>query len=116
MKATVKITGSLRKNIVNVRLVKTAVASTALAVERGAKQRAPVDTGNLRSSMQVEFLDSGFKARITTGNTFRGNDNIGYAHYQEFGTKFMKAQPYLGPAAEQERKAFIQKLKRAIII
>lgn len=50
----------------------------------------PVDTGNLRSSIAMDFDDT--KAVIGT--------NVEYAPYVELGTSKSKEQPYLRPAVE----------------
>lgn len=69
----------------------------AIRVERGAKQRAPVDTGRLRSSVTWELDSEGrfLVARIGT--------NVVYAKYQELGTARMPAHPFLRPALDSVR-------------
>lgn len=64
----------------------------ALQVERAAKQLCPVDTGRLRASInhRLEADGQGLVAII-------GSD-VEYAPYVEFGTRYMRAQPYLRPA------------------
>lgn len=74
--------------------IKGAVAEIALGVERGAKERCPVDTGRLRSSIGVNFEDGGLAADV--------GSNVEYAPHVEFGTVNMAAQPYLTPALEAE--------------
>lgn len=68
------------------------LASLAVRVESGAKQRAPVDTGRLRSSItwRMEEDSKGLAAIVGT--------NVEYATYVELGTSRMSAQPYLVPA------------------
>lgn len=66
------------------------VAKSALSVEAGAKNRAPVDTGALRNSIGTDV--SGLSA--TVGPT------VHYAPYLEFGTRRMAARPFMGPAAD----------------
>ncbi len=63
----------------------------AFDVEAQAKQRAPVDTGFLRSAIQAEVLDP--RHALVTSFAF-------YSVYQEFGTYKMSAQPYMVPAVE----------------
>jgi HK97 gp10 family phage protein len=53
-----------------------------------AKQRAPVDTGFLRSSLSTKPGP----LEVTVGASAK------YAPYVELGTRRMNAQPYLGPA------------------
>lgn len=59
--------------------------------ESYAKQNAPVDTGNLRNSITHMPYDENTEMIATT---------VKYAPYQEFGTRKMKAHPYLRPAVE----------------
>lgn len=69
----------------------------ANSVERAAKQRCPVDTGRLRSSItHATFTDGqGLVARIGT--------DVEYAAHVELGTSRTRAQPYLRPALEAGR-------------
>ena len=81
--------------------VDEAVKRVCLVIERAAKQRAPVDTGNLRRSITTEIDPArGDKAtgRVGTG--------VHYAPYVEFGTRYTRAQPFLGPALEQARRRY----------
>ena len=55
-----------------------------------ATEYAPVDTGNLRSSIAYETDDS----------TMYVGSNVEYAPYQELGTYKMEAHPFLTPAIE----------------
>tara|TARA_R110002167_G_scaffold12153_2_gene52070 strand:+ start:810 stop:1001 length:192 start_codon:yes stop_codon:yes gene_type:complete len=57
-----------------------------------AKRLAPVDRGILRSSIQYEIRKE--RGELTA----RIGTNVKYAVYQEFGTRYMKAQPFLRPA------------------
>ncbi|GAB2959000.1 hypothetical protein GCM10027048_27740 [Hymenobacter coalescens] len=85
--------------------VRTAVAQTALQVESDAKGFAPVDTGRLRSSIKADISASGLSATVST--------NVSYAVFQEFGSRYQAAQPFLGPAFEKNRQAFLNNLKAA---
>ena len=60
-----------------------------------AQQLAPVDTGDLRASVQVEPGDSDTQRVVTAG---RGLPDI-RAVAQEFGTVTAPAQPFMAPAA-----------------
>jgi HK97 gp10 family phage protein len=85
--------------------VQEAVARTALQVESDAKGLAPVDTGRLRSSIKADISPSGLSATVGT--------NVEYAVFVEFGTRRQAAQPFLGPAFEQNRLTFLNNLKAA---
>jgi HK97 gp10 family phage protein len=68
------------------------VRRACVKVEGGAKRRCPVDTGRLRASITHEVSVRG---RDVTG---RVGTNVEYARYVEFGTRRMRARPYLRPA------------------
>jgi HK97 gp10 family phage protein len=70
----------------------------AIKVQNGARRRAAVDTGRLRSSINVTapvVRDGASGARIGT--------NVEYAIYVEKGTRYMRARPYLEPALQDAR-------------
>lgn len=83
--------------------VQDSVATTALLIETDAKLFAPVDTGRLRSSIHTEIAPSQLTAQVLT--------NVSYAPVQEFGSRYQKAQPFLFPAYEKNRQAFVALLK-----
>lgn len=68
------------------------VLRLSLAVEAAAKRLAPVRTGRLRSSITHRVERRG---RVVVGTV--GTD-VHYAPYLEFGTRRMRARPYLRPA------------------
>lgn len=110
-----------------------AMGDIALHIEREAKQRAPVDTGNLRASIAsvIEEIAGGYRAVI--------GSNVEYAADVEFGTgphtitgnplRFTTggevvfatkvnhpgtpAQPYLGPALRASEDYVTRRLKEA---
>lgn len=107
---------------------KKGIYKTTMTIVNEAKARAPVDLGNLRSSITFEILNNGFDAKINVG--------ANYAIYVEYGTgvfakgpggsrakkipwhykdpktgkwittKGMKAQPYWNPALDKGRQVF----------
>lgn len=84
-------------------LTRAVVRKTAKDVEHTAKLLAPVDTGNLKSSIGTSDL----RAMGTSGSIeaeVRATAN--YAVYQELGTSRMAAQPFMGPAADKHSPAF----------
>ena len=62
-----------------------------------AQRNVPVDKGILRASLN---------SRITVDQAIIGT-NVNYAPYQEYGTTKMKAQPYLRPAVDKNRKGLV---------
>lgn len=97
-----------------------------MQAESAAKLLSPVDTGLLRNSITWALAghgantpsykaDSGGESGSYSGqaqadkggprHVYIGS-NVEYAPYQELGTSKMKAQPFLGPAIEQNRDYF----------
>jgi HK97 gp10 family phage protein len=58
-----------------------------------ARKRCPVDTGRLRQGIQTD-IDTGAGASECVGVLF---DDVDYAPFVEFGTRYMRAQPFLRP-------------------
>lgn len=76
--------------------VKRGLILSGQLVAQRAQQKAPVDTGRLKRSITSVPQQTGrgaFKVLVGT--------NVVYALFQEVGTKFMKAQPYLRPALKE---------------
>lgn len=71
------------------------VRTAAHEVESRSKQRAPVDTGALKNSLQAEEMDA---------YLWQVHDGVEYGIYQEFGTSRMAAHPFLVPAVESIRQ------------
>lgn len=90
-------------------LVQTAMRKTARDIEADAKQRAPVDTGNLKSSI-------GHSDLRTVGQSGSLEVEIGptanYGAYVEYGTSRMGPQPFMGPALDRNAPGFIAALEQ----
>lgn len=72
--------------------VEAALIAVGQVGELAAKQLAPVDTGTLRRSITHELGQRGFDQYVRIGT------NISYAIFQEVGTRFHPAHPFLRPA------------------
>ena len=103
---------------------------SALAIEKGAKLRVPVDKNRLRPDIQKRVTKTDHN-RVVNAEVF---NTVKYAPFVEFGTGSLvevpaeqqeyasqfkgktgrvrnyRARPYLFPAFEQERPILIQKL------
>lgn len=92
--------------------VQRAVDRSVLVVQDRAKQLVPVDTGALRESIDTYVSAD---AQLITGIISPGRD---YAGFVEFGTRFMKAQPYMRPAMDstrdEVRDIFVSELGAAV--
>lgn len=93
---------SYKKHVINAitEAEKTALEAIGLFVEGEAKLRVPVDTGNLRGSLDHKVDEEKKAVHIGT--------NVEYASYVEKGTRYQEAQPYLTPAVEEN----IDKIKK----
>lgn len=81
--------------------IEKALAESALVLRGKAQIRCPVKTGRLRDSIDASssILTKGYpKGQAEVGT------NVEYAAYVEYGTKYMKAQPYMRPGAEASRE------------
>lgn len=63
-----------------------------LEAQNAARRYCPVDTGRLRSSIRSSGAKRDARGWVVTVGT-----NVEYAAYVEFGTRRMRAQPYLRP-------------------
>lgn len=84
----------------------SAVAASTFAITQRAKAMVPVDTGRLKSAIESSRVVSGLQGRVGLS----GSD-VPYWRFVEFGTRNMAARPFFRPAAEQERNAFIQRMR-----
>lgn len=86
-------------------MAQMAVRKTLKDIEAGAKNRVPVDTGNLKGSISTSDLR-------TIGHSGSLSGEVGptaaYGAFVELGTSRMAPQPYLGPAADQFLPLFEQ--------
>ena len=74
--------------------------SAGVMVQGTAKRLVPVDSGNLRGSINREVYAD--RAEVGT--------NVEYAEHVEYGTRHMEAQPYLRPAIDENRRNLIKRL------
>ena len=75
------------------------VRKGALDVQANAQEFAPVDTGNLKASINAQELDA---LRWIVGTV------VEYGPHQEYGTVNQSGTPYLRPAAERVRPHYIE--------
>lgn len=87
---------------------RTVVAKTALDVERTAKELAPVDTGNLKSSIGHSDLRAGSSDQMVA----EVGPTANYGIFLELGTSRAPAQPFMGPAADRHTPGFEQAMQQ----
>lgn len=108
-RGTIQIKGAdellikLKKNA-DLNDVKNVVRLNGSELQRKAQRRAPYDTGNLKRSIGYTSEDSGFTAKIAA--------TAHYAGYINFGTRFIYARPFMTNSYYEQRKKFIDDLKR----
>jgi len=87
------------------RKVDDEILATALEIETLAKEKAPFDTGRLRSSI----------------NTVRNDKSVSvltpvfYSLYMEFGTKYVQARPFLYPAFFDRTRRLTARIAKIIM-
>lgn len=74
------------------------VRKGAFDVQAQAKTFAPVDTGNLKNSITSEEAEA---LRWIVGTV------VEYAPHQEYGTVNQSGQPFMRPAVERVRPAYV---------
>ena len=87
-------------------MVSSVVKLNGAELQQKAQRNAPVDTGNLRRSINLSIKDAGMTAEVTAMADYSG--------YVEYGTRFMNAQPFMAPAFNVQKDIFIDDLKRVL--
>lgn len=100
-----KIQKKLRQNV-QMADVRKVVRHNGAEMQAKAQQNAPVDTGTLKRSIGLEITDGGMTAEV--------EPTADYAPYVELGTRFMEAQPYLGPAFNEQKEKFKKDMKKLV--
>lgn len=93
-------------NLKGIAGVKDVVATSGLAIQRGAKVYCPVRTGRLRASIALRFYQSGLTAEVGT--------NVVYGPVIEYGGRGRMAKPFMQPALDDEREKFLRAIERVI--
>lgn len=86
-----------------------ALRKTAYDIEADAKALAPVDTGNLRSSIETRITGDGRTGAMVA----EISANAGYSAHVEFGTSTTGPQPFMGPAFDRRAPGLEQALAQA---
>jgi HK97 gp10 family phage protein len=87
--------------------------ATAQRVESVAKEKVPVESGNLESGISTTKLgiyDWVVVAASTAGN-IEGKNTKEYAAFVEYGTSKMAAEPFMRPAAAKGREYLVSNVR-----
>lgn len=63
-------------------------------------------TGQTKRSIGLEIKDAGFAAEV--------EPTTDYSPYLEYGTRFMEAQPFVGPAFDEQSAKFKKDMQRLV--
>ena len=86
--------------------INRAITTATVNTQPDAKRLAPVDTGNLRSSIQAEL-------RAGEGTVTAEAE---YSAYVEYGTRRNRPQPYMIPAFNRRGPELLNEIAQAIRI
>lgn len=111
-----KLEKKLKKNT-DLSAVRTVVKKNGSEMQAKAQKHAPVGTpastgipnykgGRLKQSISLEIADAGMTAEV--------EPKAHYGAYVELGTRFMKAQPYLKPAFDEQKGKFKQDMDKLV--
>ena len=73
-------------------------------MHRNASFTKGYQTGTTKRSINLEITDGGLVATAAP--------NTDYSPYLEFGTRFMSAQPFIGPSYHSQKPVFLKDLMR----
>lgn len=88
------------------------VRAAGFQAQRYARDRVPVDTGFLKSSITVGHPSG--RATIPMDLEVQVGPEANYGAYVEFGTSSMGARPYMTPAAETVGAAMQQRMAKEL--
>ena len=113
---------------VAVKAASKAVREGAKIIQKAARAKVPVDTGNLRRSISVKILNkkrdamqvaaligpgTGYFSKRGKNKGKRANDGF-YGFFVEYGTAKTAAEPFMRPAYDENTGAVQQKIMDVI--
>lgn len=110
MSLSLKGTSELRKALehpLGMEAIKKTIAYHGSQVQNRAQRLAPVDTGFLKRSIELFIEDGGMSAVIRARAI--------YSPYLEYGTRYITAIPFMGPALNLQEPAFMADIRRLIV-
>jgi len=105
VKATLKLNTRLLKSLTKV--TPEILEATGLQAVGIVKRNTPVDTGNLRSSIDYSTKNrQGSIRKPDKDNEVEVGTNVEYAGFVEFGTRYQAPQPFLRESRNPISRAF----------
>jgi len=92
------------KDAAQLEAAKKIVKLNGAEMQEKAVRGAPYKTGTLRRSIRLEIKDQGLTAVVSA--------TTNYAGYVEWGTRKMRAQPYMRPAFRRQAAQFTKDIER----
>lgn len=86
--------------------VRQVVRLNGSELQQKAMQAAPYKTGYLRRSIMLSLEDDGLTAKCTA--------LASYAPYQEWGTRYMAAHPFMRPSFNRQAPIFENDISRVM--
>ena len=104
--------------------VEPGVRQAAVEIAVDAQATAPRDTGALAASCKSDPLErtpvkvswAAYAGDTESGSLRPDGRVVDYAIYQEFGTRFMAAQPFFFPSVERLRPEFAAMIEAALSV
>jgi HK97 gp10 family phage protein len=88
--------------------VKRVVRQNGSQLQRNTQKNADFtkgyQTGQTKRSIGLEITDGGFAAEV--------EPTTDHSPYVEYGTRFMEAQPFVGPAFNEQKEKFKRDMQR----
>lgn len=84
-----------------------ALVAACIFIKDGSEQRARVESGDMKGGFRYE-VKAGFWAEVWNEKE--------YAIYNEFGTKYVSAQPMMRPATQETEPKFLEALALAFSV
>lgn len=94
------------KKMQNMTPLKKVVRINTAELQQKAQYSAAVDSGNLKRSILLQIGNSGMTGRVES--------MASYSAYVEYGTRFMYAQPFLGPAFHEQKLLFFKDMEALV--
>jgi hypothetical protein len=120
--------------------LKVVIAESTINVHREARKNAPRDVGLLANSITFEVNDSGLTGEVSVNSAYGAHvefgtrphfppiqplkdwarrhglpENVGFLIARKIAERGTPAQPFLFPAAESERNAFLRAVRLALV-